>query len=105
MMSQWLARPWDEVRPELERLGIKFVVRETKPRGRVQALGAARVVRVRGSEPVQLQQNIEASDGSASPPEVALSVSNLDHRLEFVLACEIGTRESEVGGQKLEAGS
>lgn len=68
--ARWLARPWDEVHPELERLEIEYVVKQTKPQGRIQALGKARVVRVREKE-----------------------------RLELVIACEVGGERQEVGSE------
>ncbi|CAA7602551.1 Hypothetical protein DEACI_3230 [Acididesulfobacillus acetoxydans] len=45
--ERWLACLWDEVKAELESLGLEYTVQRTGPRGRILPAGAVRVVRVR----------------------------------------------------------
>lgn len=53
MTSAWLARDWQEVVRELEQSGVRFSYRVTGPRGRNEASGKYRVVRVKNDGDLQ----------------------------------------------------
>ncbi|MHB1653929.1 MAG: hypothetical protein ACYCVD_15855 [Desulfitobacteriaceae bacterium] len=64
--KDWLARPWNDVRSELDKLALNYTFKLTESYGRVRAAGELRVVRIR----------------------------KIGERLEFVLAREL-TRSPE----------
>lgn len=47
MTQAWLGRNWNEVKIELETMGRPFAFQITRPRGKMEAWGNCRVVRVR----------------------------------------------------------
>lgn len=47
MIQDWLAYPWDEVRSELDSRKLDYTFRFTQPHRKVEAIGEARVVRIR----------------------------------------------------------
>jgi hypothetical protein len=47
MIQGLLGRAWNEVEPELERMGKPYAFRITRPHGKMEAWGSCRVVRIR----------------------------------------------------------
>ncbi|KUO76281.1 MAG: hypothetical protein APF81_22470 [Desulfosporosinus sp. BRH_c37] len=47
MINGLLGRNWNEVKPELERMGKPYAFQISRPHGKMEAWGSCRVIRVR----------------------------------------------------------